>query len=177
MNRRPFALFKNKILVESGSFTGDGIQQALDDGFEKVLSFEVCTQLYNHCVQRFENEKRVELINGSSATQLLDEILKINEPITFWLDGHYSAGITSYDPNHICPLILELYQISQHPIKTHTILIDDRRLMTASTNNGIDGNFDVSEETVLEKLKQINPNYKISYLDGHVEKDIIIAQI
>ena len=177
MSRRPFGNFKNKTLVESGSFCGDGIQQALDDNFERVISFEVSKELYEHCRKRFQNDARVELIYASSATHLFDRVEKISEPITFWLDGHFSSANTSFDPDHVCPLMLELEQIAKHPIKTHTILIDDRRLMIPSKDGGKDGHFDVSEAEVVAKIKEINSNYTISYLNGHVENDIIVARI
>src|SRR4051812_17077714 len=94
--RRPFVSHKNAVLVESGTFMGDGIQEALNSGFERVISYEVQKQLYNNAVSRFSNDMRVRIFNKSSVN-MWEEIQYINKPITFWLDGHFSSGITGYD--------------------------------------------------------------------------------
>ena len=57
----------------------------------------------------------------------MSELLpKISEPITFWLDGHWSAGDTAQGDTNT-PLLQELVEISNHHIKNHTILVDDIR--------------------------------------------------
>jgi hypothetical protein len=50
----------------------------------------------------------------------------INEPILFWLDGHYSGGETAKGEANT-PILKELEFILRHPIKNHVILIDDAR--------------------------------------------------
>lgn len=175
--RHPFSDYRNTVFVETGTFRGDGVAKALQSGFSNVISFEVKKDLYDQCVRRFANDDRVTIVHGSSASILLDHIKNITVPITFWLDGHYSCGITGYDTQNICPLLKELDQIKHHSIKTHTILIDDRRLMVDSTNDGMDGKFGLSESEVVAKLKSINPDYRISYRDGYIKDDIIVAQV
>ena len=39
--------------------------------------------------------KNVELLHGDSGTELGNVMNKINQPALFWLDGHYSAGVTA----------------------------------------------------------------------------------
>lgn len=176
--RRQFHKYPNRYLVESGSYFGDAIADALNCGFENVISFEVKKDLYEHCVKRFKGaEDKVKLILGSSAKLLYEGIKDINEPITFWLDGHYSSGVTGYDPENISPILRELEQIKRHPIRSHTIMIDDRRLFKSSSNGGLDGLFDVDEAVIIEKLLDINPNYTIIFENGHIENDIIVATL
>lgn len=104
------------------------------------------------------------------AFTLYDVIKNINSSITFWLDGHYSGYDTAQgDENN--PILKELEQIKKHHIKNHTILIDDIRLC---------GGFwfdDITLEQIISKILEINKNYTISYVDGYVKNDILVAQI
>jgi hypothetical protein len=93
---------------------------------------------------------------------LWDVIKEINEPITFWLDGHYSGGNLPTG-KYLSPLIQELDAIKQHPIKVHTILIDDIRCWR-TMNNIYHNNFNV--DTLINKIREINPNYNIIFVDG-----------
>ena len=58
--------------------------------------------------------------------------------------------------------------IKNHPIKNHTIIIDDLRCWVKP-----DYSFDVND--VLTFVKSINPDYEIFYEDGHVPNDIMVA--
>lgn len=175
-SRRQFNKYPNEVLVETGTFIGEGIMDALDNGFNKVISFEVVENLYLRCKQKFADNPKVQLVHGSSGKLLYETIKDIDTDITFWLDGHYSNGNTGYDKDHICPILQELDQIGKHR-KTHTILIDDCRLFRKSSNGGLDGLFDIDQHVVIAKLKEINPNYVITYENGFVPNDIIVAYI
>jgi hypothetical protein len=175
MARYPFTKFRNSVLVETGTYKGDGVQAALNAGFERVISFEVVESLYQEAQLRFKDDARVQLVHGSSARLLYENIRTITEPITFWLDGHYSTGVTGYDPDYICPLLQELEQIKRHG-SHHTILIDDRRLFHRIQGAPIEHAFGIDEWEIRAKLLEINPQYKLSYEDGHVPNDIIVAQ-
>ena len=180
MARRPFAKFKNKILVESGTYMGDGVQYALECGFDSIISYEIKKDLYVAAVERFKGNNKVILHNKSS-TKMLEDIKNIVVPITFWLDGHYSAGFTGYDNECAYPVIKELEAIAQHDVKTHTILIDDRRLLKHHDIKNISeidsDTIGYSESEILEHIMKINPNYKISYEDGAIKDDIIVAKV
>lgn len=47
-------------------------------------------------------------------------------PVLFWLDGHYSGGITAKGGLDT-PVCAELDAILDHPVHTHVIRIDDAR--------------------------------------------------
>jgi len=172
---RAFIEFKNKYFVESGTYMGNGIEDALQNGFTNIISYEVSPLLCCKAIEKFIHLPNVKVIFKSSV-EMLDEIIEINEPITFWLDGHYSSGYSSYDPMNFYPLLKELNVISKHPIKTHTICIDDRRLMK-KTNEDTPDNIGVTEEEVRDALLKINPDYNIEYRDGCIKDDIIVAYI
>lgn len=165
-----FQKYPNKYFIESGSYLGDGIQMALLTGFKTVYSIELGINLYQGCCGRFANNKNVKLYLGDS-TNVLPEILKeIDEPATFWLDGHYSWGNTARG-NTNSPILIELEIIKQHPIKTHTILIDDLRQCGTVE-------FDFVElDEIIQKVLEINPNYTISFENGHVPNDVLVAHI
>ena len=161
-NKGLFSKYPNPVFIETGSFEGDGIQQALDEGFKTVYSIEINTWWFFHCIDRFKDNPGVRIIQGDSAI-MLERLLKIiNKPVTFWLDGHVGADST--------PLLKELEIIKNHTIKTHTILIDDLRDWNIKHHT-----FDT--EILKTKLLEINPNYTFILEDGYAPKDILVARI
>ena len=168
-----FQKYMNRVLIETGSFLGDGIQAALDAGFKEVYSLELDPTLFNHCVDRFAGQNNVHLIPGDSVLVMDNLLSKINEPVTFWLDGHNSGtdmetGIITTFGIYERPVMQELIAIQKHYIKTHTLMIDDMRLWTIEYN-GYD------EKTIIEKCLEINPLYRFTYEDGYIPNDILIA--
>lgn len=168
--REVFAKYPNKYFIETGSLWGNGIQMALDLGFQKIYSIELAPQYFKHCCNRFAHCSNVQVLYGDSSIVLSQLLKSIDAPATFWLDGHYSNDDTAKGESNT-PLLMELEHIRQHPIKTHTILIDDIRYLGTST-------FDfISLEVIIKKLKEINPNYLISFEDGYCPNDVLVAQI
>lgn len=157
------ALAKGDVFVETGTHKGDGIVLALDYGFKHIHTVELDDKLYTDACTKFNSYPNVKLYQGSSPdclkTIITDPSISDKEG-TFWLDAHgWKAA----------PLLEELAVIQTHPIKTHTIFMDDRRLLGTAEWNFL------KEDDVLKKVKEINPNYYIIYLDGHVHGDIICA--
>jgi len=165
-----FAKYKNKYFIETGSYRGDGIQMALNVGFPIVLSIELSPVLCQECIERFKNQKNVAVLQGDSSIVLPLLLTNIDAPATFWLDGHYSGGITAKGTS-FSPILAELDAIANHPIKTHTILIDDVREF-----GKIDFDY-VNLNTIVEKIYSINPDYLISFEDGFIPNDVLVARI
>jgi hypothetical protein len=164
-----FRKYRNELFIETGSFVGDGSQQALDAGFKRVISIELSDKYFEMSKDRFINNPNVEIVKGDSF-KILPYILKnINQPVTFWLDGHHSCGDTALG-EHWAPLMQELDVIKEHPIKTHTILIDDMRCWEKP--NPVHGFF---SNDIYKKLLEININYKLTYEYGVQENDILAA--
>ena len=165
-----FASCPNGVFVETGSYLGDGIQAALDAGFKRVISIELSDKYFGICQKRFEGDVRVTLVQGDSALMLGDVIDSIQEPITFWLDGHWSAGDTAKGV-HAIPLLQELHVIARHAVKNHTILIDDMRCWKQfNPMHGFD------EQDVLTTLRRIG-TFTHEFIDSpHAPQDILIAR-
>ena len=167
-------LFKNHmnpVFIETGSYTGNGIQEALDANFGKIYSIELSEKYFNLCCERFNKNKNVHIIRGDSGIVLYDLIKDINETITFWLDGHCSEGDTAKGI-YYTPLIQELEQIKKHHISTHTIIIDDMRLWKED-----DIKIGFGKNRIIEIIMEINNNYQLIYENGYVNNDILVAKV
>lgn len=169
-SKEVFAKYPNAYFVETGSYYGAGIQKAIDAGFSRIYSIELAEPLYQYCKNRFAWNPGVHLVLGDSA-KVMDKVLnEIDAPATFWLDGHYSWGETAKGDTN-SPILKELEAIAKHPIKTHTILIDDIRC--CGTND-----FDfVERDEIIAAILRINPAYQIHFEDGYWPNDILVATI
>lgn len=117
--------FGLKILVETGTYYGDMIE-AMKEFFNRIYSIELSEELYEKAKKRFRGVKHVELIHGDSGTELMNLMNKINEPALFWLDGHYSGGVTAKGEKDT-PIYEELHHILNATDRGHVIIIDDAR--------------------------------------------------
>lgn len=169
----------NKYFVETGTFTGGGIQVALDSGFENIRSIEVIPDYHNAAKRTFAQFPNIKLYLGDSVDILWDVIKDIDCPITFFLDSHLADGDKRAKVE--VPLLLELDIINRHPIKTHTILIDDRRTFGFLSNPGGDVSkewISTTEQNIISKLFEINLDYRISYYDtSNAHNDLLVAEI
>ena len=173
--------------VETGTYMGDTVRLAKKFGFKKIHTIEISETLYNKNKEDFANDESIKIWLGDSV-EIIPEIMKeIEGQATFWLDAHASGPLPGgkYGP---CPLELELKSIcgtemlkiknhetiksfEKRAINTHTIFIDDKRLMgTPEWGN-------VNESRIMSILQTINKDYKILYLDGHVPNDVICATV
>lgn len=116
--------YQFKVFVETGTFLGDMVE-AQKNQFDRVISIELGKELYEKAVLRFQNDPQVTLLQGDSGTLLKDVVSELDEAALFWLDGHYSAGITAKSDKNT-PVVEELITIFNSPL-AHGILIDDAR--------------------------------------------------
>lgn len=166
----------NQCFVETGTHHGAGIYAAINCNFPKIRSIEFDDALYHKCKMMFRSYDNVKIYRGSSATRL-GEMVDSGDRCSFWLDAHYSGRGTSFDGKY-SPLMEELDQISKLEVKTHTILIDDRRLY-GTTDDSLGIPFpEITESMIFEKLLGINQEYEIVFEDStDFKKDIIVAYI
>lgn len=117
------------IFIETGTYQGDMVY-AVKNKFEEICSIELGMELYKSAKIRFAEGKHITILQGNSG-EILEQVLsKVNKPCLFWLDGHYSAGITVKGDLET-PIEKELFHISRHKFKrNHVILIDDARCFT-----------------------------------------------
>jgi hypothetical protein len=129
--------YKLNCLVETGTFTGDGIQLGLDAGFKEIYSCEIDLKFYNDACIRFTVNENVFLENISSEIFLehIEYLIKPNNNnILFWLDAHL-PDIKNADKTLMFPLQKELEIIKDvRNISKDVFIIDDLRIYE-------DGNF------------------------------------
>ncbi|HLW20818.1 MAG TPA: hypothetical protein VKX33_10855 [Cyclobacteriaceae bacterium] len=116
--------YQYQVFVETGTFLGDMVE-AQKAHFKKIISIELGEDLYQKAVERFKNDAQVSLLQGDSGIMLKQVVQDIDEAALFWLDGHYSSGITAKSDKNT-PIVEELKTILNSPI-AHGILIDDAR--------------------------------------------------
>jgi len=85
--------FKAEIFIETGTYMGDMVDAVKD--FKKIYSIELSENLYNQATARFSKYPHIKIMHGDSGKVLPTIIDAISEPCLFWLDGHYSGGITA----------------------------------------------------------------------------------
>ena len=124
--------FNTRILVETGTYLGDMVY-AMRKSFSRILSFELDQTLYEQARKRFAADDHIEIIQGDSGLLLADYLTNINERCLFWLDGHYSGGITARGELNT-PIKRELDHIFAHRVADHVILIDDARCFTGQSD-------------------------------------------
>jgi hypothetical protein len=115
-------------LVETGTYIGEMVE-AQKARFKRIISVELDLDLYEKAQKRFVNDKNIIIVHGDSGKMLPKILNDINEPAIFWLDGHYSSGITARGEKE-CPIFEELDAILSTRKFNHIILIDDARCFT-----------------------------------------------
>lgn len=160
----------NSYFVETGTQYGYAIDLALNLNFEKIYSIELDMILQEQNIQKFKTyieSGQVNLITGDSLTELTTLIPILDKPATFWLDAHVDNGPMG---TKRCPLYEELDTIASSSIKTHTIIIDDLRIIG---NGGWGRGISVNE--LMRRILDINPAYKIVKENGYTTDDILVA--
>jgi hypothetical protein len=147
------------ILVETGTYKGDMILAQLDS-FEKIYSIELSRALFEGAKKRFQKNQKVVLLQGNSGEVITKVLKELEEPAIFWLDGHYSGGITATTEKH-SPINEELEALIANNDFQHIILIDDARIF-----NGEHGYPTIEE--ISELTDKYFPGYHFS-----VDEDII----
>ncbi len=114
------------VLIETGTYFGDTPYNT-KNYFDAIYSIELSDTLASFAKKRFKNDSNINIIQGDSGKIFKQLLPTIKQRIIFWLDGHYSGGVTALGDN-VAPIMDELNHIINHSIKDHIILIDDARL-------------------------------------------------
>jgi hypothetical protein len=121
--------FQLAVLVETGTNMGVMVS-AMKDNFREIISIELGMSLFRRARRKFKRFGHIRILQGDSA-QVLESLLPtLHERCLFWLDAHYSGGITAKGSQET-PIVRELMQVLAHPVPGHVILIDDARCFTA----------------------------------------------
>lgn len=111
--------------LETGTFLGD-TTSFLSERARRVITIEPEPELAARAANRFQDYENLSVVFGLSEHVLDAELETVSGPVSFWLDGHYSRGITFLGPTE-CPVEPELTNIAKHMHKFTelTNLIDD----------------------------------------------------
>ena len=126
--------FNLTTLVETGTFHGDTLW-ALRDRFRNLISIEIDEELHRKATKRLAGYQNIKLVRGDSAKAIAAVLAELRGPALFFLDGHYSGGVTGKG-EEVSPVIKELRHIFKHPDTNHVILIDDARLFGKKAGEG-----------------------------------------
>src|SRR3989338_8879091 len=118
--------YNSKTFIETGTYYGDKIQ-AFKNLFSKIYSVELDNRLYEQAKQRFKGSSNIEILHGDSSKILLELLPGIRGTILFWLDAHYSGGVTARGKDET-PILNELKAIMKIHPNNNIILVDDARL-------------------------------------------------
>ena len=151
--------YKISTLVETGTYLGETVELT-KKYFKHIYTIELNKPLYDFTKRLFQRTRKIKIFLGDSS-RVLPKILKtINCPCVFWLDAHYSGGITSKSTKET-PIMQELKSVLRNKVKNHVILIDDAGSFTG------DNDYPTIKE-VKTFVKEFLPKHKIN-----IENDII----
>lgn len=124
--------FRPKVFVETGTLFGD-MTYAQRNNFRQLFSIELDEYLFERALLRFKHYSHIRILHGDSGQMIAKVLQELDEPCLFWLDAHYSGGITAHGVE-MTPIFDEIRHILNHPVRNHVIVIDDARLF-----NGTEG--------------------------------------
>ena len=112
--------------IETGTYLGD--TTAFLSRFGPVVSIEPQHALFERAQKRFQDNPAVTIVQGTSEEAFADIVSGLIGPINFWLDGHFSEGVT-FQGELETPILHELEVISSHleRLSPVTVLVDDVR--------------------------------------------------
>lgn len=152
------ATYGIKTFVETGTYLGTMIA-ATKYTFDRMYSIEIDHTLYQRARKKFANDDHITILKGDSMHILPKLVKKLKEPTIFWLDAHYSKGMTGKGRTDT-PIIHEIQHILHHSRIGHVILIDDASLFSAR----------VKDYPSLKELRHVilkmNPKLKLFVRDN-----------
>lgn len=145
-----------RVLVETGTYRGDMVQ-AMKGYFIHVYTIELSAKLCARAQRRFRKDSNVTVIHGDSAKRLADVTTNLDRPALFWLDGHYSGGMTAQGVT-ATPILDELAIVLPHLAGHHGVLVDDARLF------GMDAGYPTLNE-LKEHVAYYRPEVEVTVVD------------
>lgn len=150
--RRNFRKYPHFHFVESNTYLGEGIKEAIMCKFDKCTSFEKVLKLYENANKIFGDR----IVLGQMTESF---VKKLNNDTLFWLDAINSEGKEGFND-----LKNEL-EIIKSTLTSPTILINNFRII------------ENLKKEVIDLLLSINQNYRIEYENGFVPNGIFVAHI
>jgi len=127
-------LFGISTFIETGTYLGVTTNY-VQKFFSKVYTIELSKLLADEATEYFSSKKHVTVLQGDSGLMLEDIVTRNTEKKLFWLDAHYSAGITASSAKFgDTPISKEIEVILDHWTDESVILVDDASLFVGKDN-------------------------------------------
>jgi hypothetical protein len=149
-----------EVLVETGTYLGEMVGAMLDE-FSSITSIELDQKLFEMAVRRFASQGQVTILQGDSATVMPRLIGQLSTRTLFWLDGHYSGGITAHGAKG-SPILEELQAVLGSMRVPYVILVDDARLF------GLDPGYPARREVDV-LVQRLQPCARIAVSDDVIQ--------
>lgn len=146
-----------RVMVETGTFRGNMIV-AQRRHFDRIWSIELDPALHAAARERLARFRHVTLLRGDSATEIAKVLAELRQPALFWLDAHWSGGITARAEVDT-PISAELEQVLAHPVRGHVVLIDDAHEFVGE--NGYP-----TYEALAREVKAARPDLEVELRDN-----------
>jgi len=155
--------FGMRVLVETGTYLGFMVR-AMRSDFDLLYSTELDAALFARAKARFAGQTHIHILNGDSKHVLPELLSRIDQPALFWLDAHWSGGVTARGDSDT-PILHELSAILSHRHgHRHVLLIDDARDFVGGEYPTIEGLRahigalqPLAQVTVAEEIIRITP--------------------
>lgn len=157
------AQYQTPIFVETGTHLGD-TTWGVRDSFKELYTIEIEPSFAAFARKRFKHEPRITVLEGDSAAALKKLVPTLTERSLFFLDAHFSGGISGKGDLNT-PLRGEFSAIASSVIKDHIIMVDDASEYTGENDYP-------AQEEVFSQLKAINPKYTV-----YIKDNFIIATV
>lgn len=144
------------ILVETGTFLGEMVEAQINH-FKKIFSIELSEKLFRAAKIKFQSNPNIVILEGDSGIVLKEVMPQLTGSAVFWLDGHYSAGITAKGEKE-CPIFEEIDSIFSDNRFSHILLVDDARCFTGQ------GDYPTIEE-LTKYIQGKDASYKVEVKD------------
>lgn len=99
--------------------------------FRTIHTVELDPELFATAEKRFSSTPHIRVWHGDSSEVLARLLMETSDPVLFWLDAHYSGGITSMGAEET-PIGREVRLILDWWKPGSVIMIDDARLFTGA---------------------------------------------
>ncbi len=115
--------FACQTLVETGTYLGEMVAAA-KKRFRKIYSIELSPDLFAEAKEMFKKYGHITILQGDSGEVLKNLVPRLSGSCLFWLDGHFSGGLTAQGASDT-PIMQELEAIFSGHLPKAVILIDD----------------------------------------------------
>ena len=121
--------------VETGTYFGKTAKW-LSTFATYVITIELEPSLARRAKKKLSIRPNIRTIEGYSEVVLPTILPELSGDVSFWLDGHYSGGVTA-EGNQITPISSELRIIELHlgRFSGVRVFVDDFRLFTSGKEN------------------------------------------